>query len=108
MKNITVTVDDETYRSARIRAAELDTSVSAMVREYLRLLSIRQAEGLRVETAVERRGRLLREVVADFDARGLGLRATDAIPREELYQRVAVQVETQAKRRGSKDREPRP
>jgi len=35
MKNITVSVDDETYRTARIRAAEHDTSVSAMVREFL-------------------------------------------------------------------------
>ncbi len=35
MKNITVTLDDETYRKARIRAAELDTSVSAVVRKYL-------------------------------------------------------------------------
>ena len=33
MKNITVTLDDETYRKARIRAAELDTSVSAVVRK---------------------------------------------------------------------------
>ena len=35
MKNITVSVDEETHRLARIRAAELDTSVSAMVRQYL-------------------------------------------------------------------------
>ena len=35
MRNITVSVDDATYRRARIRAAELDTSVSALVREYL-------------------------------------------------------------------------
>ena len=31
MKNITVSVDEGTYRRARIRAAELDTSVSALV-----------------------------------------------------------------------------
>ena len=35
MKNITVTLDEETYRKARIRAAELETSVSAVVRKYL-------------------------------------------------------------------------
>ncbi len=35
IKNITVSLDDETYRKARIRAAELDTSVSAIVRKYL-------------------------------------------------------------------------
>ena len=108
MKNITVTVDDETYRSARIRAAQLDTSVSALVRAYLRLLSVRQPEESRPETASERRGRLLREVVADFDARGLGLRAADAMPREELYQRAAAQVEAQAKRRSTSEQGPRP
>lgn len=35
MKNITLKVDDETYRKARIRAAREGTSVSAMVREFL-------------------------------------------------------------------------
>lgn len=35
MKNITVKIDDETYRKARILAAERETSVSAMVREFL-------------------------------------------------------------------------
>lgn len=35
MRNITVSVDDETYRQARIVAAQRDTSVSALVREFL-------------------------------------------------------------------------
>jgi hypothetical protein len=35
MKNITVSVDDETYRNARIHAAQTNTTVSAMVREFL-------------------------------------------------------------------------
>lgn len=35
MKNITLKIDDETYRKARIRAAKAGTSVSAMVREFL-------------------------------------------------------------------------
>ncbi|CAA6690293.1 MULTISPECIES: DUF6364 family protein [unclassified Lentimonas] len=35
MKNITLKVDDATYRKARIRAAEQGTSVSAMVRDFL-------------------------------------------------------------------------
>ena len=35
MKNITVSLDDETYRRARIRAAERDTSVSALVKKFL-------------------------------------------------------------------------
>lgn len=43
MKNITLSVDDETYRQARIRAAEQGTTVSALVRNYLNALSERGA-----------------------------------------------------------------
>lgn len=35
MKNVTIALDDETHRKARIRAAELDTSLSALVKQYL-------------------------------------------------------------------------
>lgn len=35
MKNITISLDDEVYRRARIRAAQEDTSVSGLVRDFL-------------------------------------------------------------------------
>ena len=35
MKNVTISLPPEVYRRARIRAAERDTSVSALVREFL-------------------------------------------------------------------------
>jgi plasmid stability protein len=35
VKNITISIDDEVYRRARIRAAQEDTSVSALVRDFL-------------------------------------------------------------------------
>ncbi len=35
VKNITIAVDDETYRRARIKAAERGTSVSALVKRFL-------------------------------------------------------------------------
>ena len=38
-KNITVSIDEETHRRARIRAAEMDTSVLALVRKYLQTLA---------------------------------------------------------------------
>lgn len=44
MKNITLSVDDDTYRQARIVAAEQGTTVSALVRSYLRALPRRGAE----------------------------------------------------------------
>ena len=39
MKNMTVAVDDDVYRRARIAAAQRSTSVSALVRGYLRALT---------------------------------------------------------------------
>jgi hypothetical protein len=35
MKNVTIALDDETHRKGRIRAAELGTSLSALVKQYL-------------------------------------------------------------------------
>lgn len=92
MKNITVSVDDETHRLARIRAAELETSVSALVRNYLKTLVDPRNQGAtpdlpRVETVQDRRNRLLNEVLADFDARGVGLNMSDNLPRDALYDR---------------------
>jgi hypothetical protein len=48
MTNLTLTVDDDTLRMARIRALELGTSVNALVREYLKQLAGRStaAEGI--------------------------------------------------------------
>ena len=39
MKNVTVALDDEVHRQARIRAAELGTSLSALVKDYLNALA---------------------------------------------------------------------
>ena len=60
MRNITVSVDEETHRLARIRAAELDTSVSALVRDFLKNLAADRfcgtaAERQDVEAGAERR-----------------------------------------------------
>ena len=90
MRNITVSVDDETHRRARIRAAELDTSVSALVRTYLRSLAVDASRDGRaiargVAPPAELRRRDLDEVLADFDARGVGLRSSDNLTRDELY-----------------------
>ena len=35
MKNVTIALDEDTHRRARIRAAELGTSLSALVKDYL-------------------------------------------------------------------------
>ncbi|HET9676308.1 MAG TPA: hypothetical protein VFP21_02250 [Solirubrobacterales bacterium] len=35
MSNLTITIDDEVLRRARVRAAEQDTSVNSILRDYL-------------------------------------------------------------------------
>lgn len=94
MRNITVSVDDETYRLARVRAAESDTSVSALVREFLEEL-------VHGETREERFARLKRkrdEILAEIRARGGGLRAADNLTRDELYDRKARRAEAELSR----------
>ena len=39
MRNLTVSLEDDVYRRARVFAAEADTSVTALVREFLELLT---------------------------------------------------------------------
>lgn len=43
MKNVTVSLDDELYRQARIAAAETGSSVTALVREFLIALTASRA-----------------------------------------------------------------
>ncbi len=76
MKNITVTVDDETYRRARIKAAERDTSVSALVTRFLTELAADETNAERLK----REERALRERIASF-------RAADRLPREDVHRR---------------------
>ena len=76
MKNITVTVDDGIHRRARIKAAERDTSVSAVVREFL----IRWSGE---ETEFERLKRLQNETLDNIDT----FHAGDRMPREDVYRR---------------------
>ena len=90
MKVISVTVDDETHRLARIKAAQRGASMSAMLRDYL--LQILEEDGARPleETEPERRARMLDEVMARFQAEGVGLDASERLIREELYDRNAA------------------
>jgi plasmid stability protein len=78
MKNITVSVDEETYRRARVKAAEHDTSVSALVRRFLSEL----ASG---ESDIERLKREERELRARIAAFTAGNR----ISREDVHGRGA-------------------
>jgi len=76
MRNITVTVDEETYRRARIKAAERDTSVSALVKHFLAELAVGESDNERLK----REERALRERIATF-------RAADRLQREHVHER---------------------
>ena len=79
MKNITVSLPDDVYRRARIKAAERDTSVSALVREFLTTLGEEEGD-------FERRKRLQDEVIAAIRT----FSAEDRLSRDEIHDRRAV------------------
>lgn len=95
MKNITVSVDEETYLRARIAAAEQGTSVSAMVRDALKEIATNGA----VESPTEQLLRTIDEVHASLIARGSKFSAADRLPREELYDRAARRREEEEHRK---------
>jgi plasmid stability protein len=91
MKRITVSIDDETHRLAKVKAAEKGTSVSAMVRDYLVELTSRELAAEDLSAAVsEKPEKTLSEVIADLRAKGVKLSSADNVPREELYDRDAL------------------
>ena len=77
MKNISVSVSDDVYRAARIRAAELGKSVSALVAAYLNSLSEREAEFSRLEA----KQRKVQNAIHRF-------RARDRLSRDEVHDRA--------------------
>jgi plasmid stability protein len=76
MKNITVSLDDETYRRARVMAAQRGKSVSALVRQFLVELGSGESEFERLK----REEFAIRERITNFTA-------SDNLPREDLYRR---------------------
>ena len=76
MRNITVSVPDEVYRQARIRAAERGSSVSALVADYLRTLSDKDDELTRLEAQ-------RRRIVAGIKH----FSASDRLDRDAVHQR---------------------
>jgi plasmid stability protein len=76
VKNITVSLDDSTYKKARIIAAERGTSVSALVKEFLANL----AKGGDEKARLKRAEHVLRDQIKDF-------RGADRLSRDELHSR---------------------
>jgi plasmid stability protein len=76
VKNITVTVDDEVYRRARIKAAQADTSVSALVRDFLVQLAGQEDTNNRLRRLQNRTLKTIKR-----------FRASDRLSRDALHQR---------------------
>ncbi len=76
MRNITVSLDDETYRRARMIAAQRDTSVSALVKRFL----IELGSGEREADRLKREERALRDLITSF-------RASDRLSRDDVHRR---------------------
>jgi hypothetical protein len=76
MVNLTITVDKETLKKARIRALEEDTSVNAVLREYLE-----EYAGVKRERREAARKLLELAKNSDMSSGGKGLPK-----REELYE----------------------
>lgn len=78
MRNITVSVPDEVYRQARIKAAEQERSVSSLVAEFLSgLTGDAEAEFDRLLTQQD-------DVLAEIDV----FRAADRLERDEVHGRA--------------------
>ena len=76
MKNVTVSLPDEVYRKARVKAAERNTSLSSLVRQFLESLADDEAEFKKLE-------RLQEESYAKVER----FQASHRVKREELYHR---------------------
>jgi hypothetical protein len=79
VKNITVSLPDAVYRRARIKAAERDTSVSRLVRDFLTRLGDEEADA-------DRRRRLQNQVLASIGRFKAGNRAS----RDRIHERRAL------------------
>jgi len=76
VRNVTVSLPDEVYRSAKIKAAERNTSLSALVRQFLQSLGEEEDEFRKLE-------RLQEQAFSEIKR----FRASPRLKREELHRR---------------------
>lgn len=80
MKNVTVSLDDESYRRARVKAAQTGRSLSSMVRECIQSVAEEKSD-------FERLHEMEFELRRKIDARGGGFSAGDRLSRDEIHDR---------------------
>ena len=76
MRNVTVSLPDEVYRSAKIKAAERNTSLSALVRQFLQSLGEEEDEFRQLERLQEQAFSAIKR-----------FRASTRLKRHELHRR---------------------
>jgi hypothetical protein len=81
--NITVSVSDDVYDAARIKAAEARTSVSALVRDYLIRLAAQGSEFRRLVDLQE-------EILDGIQTTATGLTASQRLSRSAVHDRDAL------------------
>lgn len=86
MKNITISVDDELYRQARVKAAESSTSLSAMFREYL----VEITGNTQKKNEFQRLQREEEDLRAELRSRRISLNPAYHLSRAELHDRHAI------------------
>ena len=79
MKNITVSVGDETYQRVRVLASKKKTTVAALVKRFLNGFASEQSDFDRLK----RKEREIRESIKDFCA-------SDRLSRDEVHDRHAL------------------
>ena len=80
MKNITIALDDDTYRKARVAAAHRDASVSALVKKFL--------VSLTAESPAPRDLKHEQEILLDgLWEKHPGFTSRENLSREALYER---------------------
>lgn len=83
MKNITVSVSDDLYHRARVRAAEKRSTISALVRTFLTRM-------VEKESTFERLQREQNEIIARIRATHPGFSAADRLSRDDVHGRHAL------------------
>ena len=83
MKNITVSVDEELHRRARIWAARAGSTVSALVRTYLIRLTDEDPE---FDRLAERQNTLIQQIRSDYPRFSAG----DRLARSAAHERDAL------------------
>ena len=83
MKNVTVSLEDELYREARIAAARANTSVTGLVREFLTVLT----GGENVQSAGSPSSRAILETIDRIRRRHPGFDIAGKLTRDEMHSR---------------------